>query len=134
MDDEAYERALVEHGLADVQPLYRQLLRRLKTEDPAAYEEAVARYRDQVEAAVDTGAGDPVGVWLAYGAWLAPRLAPGALLRIADNGRAEPAPTPPPAGAMLIHLPDDARRRGFVLAMPTDPSPAQKETAALLCE
>jgi hypothetical protein len=35
---------------------------------------------------------------------------------------------------MLIHLPDDARRRGFVLAMPTDPSPAQKETAALLCE
>ena len=131
---DVYERALAEHGLRDLQPLYRRLLRKLKTVDPAAYDDAVARYRDEVEGAVEEGEGDPIEVWLAYGAWLAPRLAPGTLLRIAENGRAEPAPSPPPAGPMLIHLPKDARQRGFVLAMPAAASPAQRETAALLCE
>jgi len=131
---DAYERALAEHRLLDLQTLYRRLLRKLRTVDPAAYDDAVARYRDEVESAVEEGAGDPVAVWLAYGTWLAPRLAPGTLLRIAENGRAEPAPSPPPAGPMLIHLPNDARQRGFVLAMPAEASPAQQETAALLCE
>lgn len=131
---DAYGRALAEHGLADLQPLYRRLLRRLKGADAAAYEEAVARYRDEVETAVERGEEDPVEVWLAYGAWLAPRLAPGRVLRILENGRAEPASFPPPVGAMLIHLPKDRKQRGFVLAMPAEASPAQQETAALLCE
>lgn len=131
---EAYERALAEHGLADLQPLYRRLLRKLKAADETAYEEAVARYRDEVEAAVENAERDPVEVWLAYGAWLAPRLAPGTLFRIAENGRAEPAPSPLPAGSMLIHLPKDRKQRGFVLAMPAEATSAQKETAALLCE
>lgn len=134
MSGDRYHRALESHGLEDLQPLYRQLLRRLKGEDEAAYEEAVARYRDEVETAVQGVESDPVEVWLRYGAWLAPRLAPGSLLRIAANGRAEPAATPPPPGPMLIHLPKDRKRRGFVLAMPVDATPAQKETAALLCE
>lgn len=131
---EAYGRALAEHGLADLQPLYRRLLRKLKTMDGAAYEEAVARYHDEVETVVEGERRDPVEVWLAYGVWLAPRLAPGRLLAIHENGRAERAPSPPPAGAMLIHLPKDRKQRGFVLAMPAEASPAQKETAALLCE
>lgn len=131
---DAYERALAEHGLADLQPLYRRLLVKLKSADAATYETAVARYRDEVETAVERGEGDPVAVWLEYGTWLAPRLAPGTLLLIAENGRAEPAPSPPPAGRMLIHLPKDRKERGFVLAMPAEASPAQKETAALLCE
>lgn len=129
-----YERSLAKHGLSDLQPLYRQLLRRLKSVDSSAYDEAVTRYRDEVETAVEEGEGDPVTVWLEYGTWLAPRLAPGTLLLIAENGRAEPAPSPPPAGRMLIHLPKDRKQRGFVLAMPAEASPAQKETAALLCE
>lgn len=131
---DAYERGLAECGLADLQPLYRRLLRKLKSVDDAAYDEAVSRYREEVEGAVERGEGDPVGVWLAYGVWLAPRLAPGTLLRITEHGRAEPAPSPPPAGPMLIHLPEDPKRRGYVLAMPAEASPAQKETAALLCE
>jgi hypothetical protein len=127
-----YAAGLSRYGLQDVQPLYRQLLRRLKTVDTTAYEEAVARYRDEVEALVE-GAEDPVAVWVGYGAWLAPRLAPGALMAVDGNGRAEAAGMPPPLGPMLMHLPRDTKVRGFVLAMPANPSSAQTETAALLC-
>lgn len=130
--DDAYLQALAKHGLQDVQPLYRQLLLRLKAQDATEYEEAVARYKDEVESAVDD-ADDPVAVWVGYGAWLAPRLAPGSLRAVDANGLASPAETPPPLGPMLMHLPDDPKVRALVLAMPAEPSPAQKETAALLC-
>lgn len=132
--DDSYRRALQRHGLEDVQPLYRKLLRRLKAEDPGAYEEAVARYHDEVEPASENPDADPVAVWLEYGAWLAPKIAPGSLVVVAETGRANPSPVPPPLGPLLIHLPENRRQRGWVLAMPRDPSPAQSETAALLCE
>lgn len=131
---DAYARSLEEHGLEDVQPLYRGLLRKLKSLDAAAYDEAVARYREDVEAAETTSDTDPLEVWLAYGCWLAERIEPGSLMTIADNGRAEAATDPPPLGPMLIYLPEAANRRGFVLAMPSKATPAQRETAALLCE
>lgn len=127
---DAYQAALARHGLEDVQPLYRRLLVRLKAQDPAAYEEAVARYRDDVEAASENTL-DP---WIAYGRWLAARIAPGSLKTIAPNGRARDASEPVPLGELLVHLPDDTKRRGFVVAMPAEPSDAQRETAALLCE
>jgi hypothetical protein len=128
----SYEDSLAAHGLADVQPLYRKLLVRLKSQDAAAYDEAVARYRDDVEALVDD-AEDPVAVWVGYGAWLAPRIAGGELMAVDENGRARPVGSPPPLGPMLMHLPNDTKERGLVLAMPAEPSPAQEETAALLC-
>lgn len=131
---DAYTRSLDEHGLEDVQGLYRQLLRRLRSHDPAAYDEAVTRYHEDVESAIEGSDADPVEVWVRYGVWLAPRLAPGSLMTIAENGRADPAPDPPPLGTMLIHLPEDTRTRGFVIAMPAAATPAQRETAALLCE
>jgi hypothetical protein len=74
-----------------------------------------------------------VAVWVTYGAWLAPRLAPGETLAVDGNGRAVASGTPPPLGPMLMHLPEDTKVRGFVLAMPANPSSAQTETAALLC-
>jgi hypothetical protein len=126
-----YAASLERHGLEDVQPLYRQLLLRLKSQDPAAYEEAVARYRDEVEGAVE-GAEDPLAVWVNYGVWLAPRLAPGRLKTIDEHGLARDAGSPPPIGPMLLYLPDDQKVRAFVLAMPRDASRAQKETGALL--
>jgi hypothetical protein len=131
---DAYARALENHGLDDVQPLYRALLRKLKSLDAAAYEEAVARYREDVEAAETTSDVDPLEVWLAYGCWLAEKIETGSLMTIADNGRAEAATETPQPGPMLIHLPEAMNRRGFVLAMPSNATPAQRETAALLCE
>ncbi len=130
---DAYSRSLGEHGLEDLQPRYRQLLLRLKSQDAATYEEAVARYHEEVEGAGETG-GDPVAAWLAYGCWLAAKLEPGSLVSIAENGRAEPASSGAVPGPMLIHLPEAANRRGFVIAMPAEATEAQRETAALLCE
>jgi len=129
---DAYAEALAKHGIQDVRPLYRQLLVRLKSQDPAAYEEAVARYRNEVETAVEA-AEDPVALWVGYGAWLAPLLTPGSLRAVDANGLATTTEAPPPLGPMLMHLPDDPKLRGLILAMPAEPSAAQKETAALLC-
>jgi hypothetical protein len=132
--NDAYARSLEEHGLEDVQPLYRVLLRKLKSQDASAYEQAVARYREDVEAVGATSGVDPVAMWLAYGCWLAEIIEPGSLMTIGDNGRAEATTEAPAPGHMLIHLPEATNRRGFVLAMPSDATPAQRETAALLCE
>lgn len=129
---EAYMRALAEHGTEDVQPRYRQLLLRLKARDGSAYERAVARYRSDVEGT--TAAGGALEAWLAYGAWLASSLEPGGLFTISKEGRAARAPDPVPTGAMLIHLPDAKNRKGFVVAMLSAPSDAQRATADLLCE
>ena len=129
----AYSRALAEHGLDDVQPRYRKLLLKLKAQDAAGYEDAVARYRTEVEEKAQASS-EPLGVWLAYGAWLAGQIEPGDLITISKTGRATPAAGPPPMGPMLIHLPEARNRRGLVIAMPSSPSDAQRETAALLCE
>ncbi|MYA32344.1 MAG: hypothetical protein F4164_15580 [Gemmatimonadales bacterium] len=129
---ETYAQALAGHGIEDVQPLYRRLLLRLKTRDGGAYELAVARYRSNVEGV--TEGGEALAAWLSYGAWLACSLEPGGLFTISEEGLAAPAPDPSPMGAMLIHLPDAANRRGFVIAMPAAPSEAQRATADLLCE
>lgn len=129
---DSYAEGLVRHGLEDVQPLYRQLLLQLKSHDAAAYEEAVVRYREQVEGTV-ADADDPVAVWVEYGTWLAPRLMPGSVKAIDEDGRATDAGSPAPLGPLLVHLPDDQKSRALLLAMPSAPSPAQRETAALLC-
>ena len=129
---DAYREALRSHGLADVQPGYRKLLLSLKSRDPRAYEEAVSRYHADVEAP-EVGT-DPVAAWVTWGRWLTQKIEPGTLKSIDENGRARDAEGPAPLGEMLIHLPEDARRRGFVVAMPAEPSDAQRETAALLCE
>ena len=129
---DAYAEALAEHGIQDVQPLYRQLLLRLKARDEGAYERAVARYRSDVEGV--TGGGEALAAWLSYGAWLASSLEPGGLFTISEAGLAARAPDPFAPGAMLIHLPDAANRKGFVIAMPAAASEAQRATADLLCE
>ncbi|MDX1577254.1 MAG: hypothetical protein R3266_02170, partial [Gemmatimonadota bacterium] len=129
---DAYRRALEEHGLQDVQPSYRKLLLELKSRDAAAYEQAVVRYREDVEGGADEGA-DPLPDWIAYGRWLAERIEPGSLREIESNGRARDAGEPARLGPLLIHLPDDEKRRGFLVAMPAEPSEAQQEAVSLLC-
>ena len=128
----AYIEALAAHGLEDVQPRYRRLLLRLKARDAAAYERAVERYRSDVEG---VASGDEaLAAWLSYGAWLASRIEPGTLVRISTDGLASPAPDPAPSGPLLIQLPEAPNRKALVVAMPADPSEAQRATVDLLCE
>ena len=130
-DEEAYRAALARHGVADVQPLYRQFLRRLKAQDGQLYEAAVARYETDVLGA--DRASDALQTWIDYGAWLAGSLAPGRLIAIDAAGRAEGASRPLPMGLLLLHLPDGTGERGLPVAVPEDPSDAQQAARKILC-
>ena len=126
----AYESALTEHGLEDVQPRYRRLLVDLKGADADAYERAVERYRSDVESVLDDAS--VLDAWVAYGAWLAHELAPGKLVWIDENGRARPVEGTVPLGTLLMQIPSEARQKAVVVTLPREPSDAQRETAALL--
>jgi hypothetical protein len=128
------EEALGRSGLADLRPAYRKLLLRLKESDPAAFEEATRRYRDDLEPAIESGSRDPVTAWLEYGVWLAGRFAEGRPVAIDATGRArdfDPEETSG-AGDMILFLPEDDRAPVTLLAVPGEPSDPQRETAALL--
>ena len=128
--DDALERA----GLADMRPAYRRLLVRLKSSDPAAFEEASRRYRDELEPAIASGSIDPITVWLKYGIWLADQFGEGRALAIDSSGRARPfdPSTTPDGGTMILHVPEDDRKPATLLALPSAPSDPQRETADLL--
>ncbi len=128
--DEALERV----GLADMRPAYRKLLVRLKQADPAAFEEASRRYRDELEPAIATEQVDPILAWIGYGIWLAGQFSEGRPLAIDASGRARPFdPTSTPgSGAMIVHVPEDDRAPATLLAIPSAPSEPQRETADLL--
>lgn len=128
----AYQAALSQHALCDVQPIYRQLLRRLKAGESGLYEEAVERYQADVLGAEDTDS-DPLLRWVTYGAWLAALVAPGQLVAVDREGRARSPDGPPPLGPLLLHLPEAKSERGIPVAVPADPSEAQEATRKLLC-
>lgn len=131
--DESYRAALDAHEVEDVQPAYRTLLRRLKMQGADVYERAVDRYRNHVQPLLESGEGDPLLGWIDYGVWLAERWQPGRVVAVDESGLAEPVEETPPLGPLLIHLPDDAKEPGWILAAPRSPSESQRVTAELLC-
>lgn len=128
--DDRLAAALADRDLEDPRPLYRDLLRELRSEDPGAYEEAVERYEREVAAAEGD---DPVAAWFGYGRWLASRLAPGRAVAVDRSGRSREsdAGAPPPA-CLLLHLPESTSRRAITLAVPSHPTEHQEETRELL--
>jgi len=129
---EAYRAALSHHAICDVQPVYRQFLRRLKANNAGLYEEAVERYQADVVSGADVDS-DPLLRWVRYGAWLAGQIAPGRLVAVDREGRARKPDGPPPLGPLLLHLPEGTGERGVPIAVPADPSEAQEATRKLLC-
>jgi hypothetical protein len=129
---EAYRRALSHHGICDVQPVYRQFLRRLRANDAGLYEAAVERYQADVIGGAEVDS-DPLLRWVRYGAWLAGQIAPGQLVAVDRQGRAGRLDGPPPLGPLLLHLPEGKGERGVTIALPADPSDAQEATRKLLC-
>ncbi len=129
---EVYLTALSHHGICDVQPVYRQFLRRLKAVDAGVYEEAVERYQADVVSGADVDS-DPLLRWVRSGAWLAGQIAPGQVVAVDRQGRARKPDGPPPLGPLLLHLPEGKGERGVPIAVPADPSEAQEATRKLLC-
>lgn len=134
MSGQGYEAALAERELADVRPLYRELLKELKAQDPDAYREAVRRYEEEVQPAAEE-ADDPLRRWLGYGRWLADRLIEGRAVAVDRTGRSREFAegTAPPEGALVLHLPESTRRRALELAVPAQPTEYQEAARELLC-
>jgi hypothetical protein len=126
--DEALEAA----GFADMRPVYRAMLRRLKERDAADFAEATRRYEQVLVPAVAGGDADPVAAWVEYGAWLARRLGPGRLVRLDESGLAIDADPKPVPGHVMLYLPDEARDPAIALLGPVAPSAAQKAALELL--
>ena len=126
------EQALERAGLADPRPALRDLLRELKATDPAAFAEATARYQQAVVPAAAAESDEPLAAWLAYGSWLADRVAPGELVSIDASGRSRPSPPTIRTGELYLHLPSDRKRRALPLLVPRRPSKPQTETISLL--
>lgn len=150
-----YEEALSRHGVRDLQPTCRELLRRLKAEDERAYEEGVARYRETLLPTVAAGEVDPVGAWIDYGAWLCGKLGEGRCVAVDESGRAESLEPGPggswsggdrvaadddevasedgSGGRLVLFLPSNTGRQAIPIAVPLEPSEPQRVTAELLC-
>ncbi len=127
-----FARRLEETGARDPREFYRGLLRELKEADLEGYEEMVARYRTDVVTPIEEGEGDPLVLWLAFGARVAGRLHPGRTVVIGEDGRATPFAPPPDHRQLLLHLPDDVKTRAIPVGIPADPTPAQAATLDLL--
>ncbi len=130
--DQRFEARLAETGARDPREFYREVLRSLREADPDAYREMVERYQSEVvEVLADTDR-DPLLTWLEFGRALAARAAPGTLVMVDGTGRAAPAPEAISHRDLLLQIPEDRRTRALPVAIPPEPTPAQRATLDLL--
>jgi hypothetical protein len=118
-------------GIADPRPSYRDWLRRLRQNEPDAFDRAIRHYERQVLPALREG--DPLPAWIEYGRFLATLTAAGDVVRIDEQGRAAPWTADSPAGLVLF-IPGEAAADVMVLSQPISPTDAQHATIALLVE
>lgn len=122
--------ALAASAVEDPRVLYRDRLRQLRAEDPAAFARALDYFENTLVPAV-AGDSDPLSAWLAYGTFLAELPGRGRTLAVDAGGRARPY-QPPPDASLILFLPEDGRRNVEVLFGPRQRSPAQQATVDLL--
>ncbi|MEN8144682.1 MAG: hypothetical protein ABFS14_06980 [Gemmatimonadota bacterium] len=126
------EEALASAAMSDPRPLYRELLRELKTGGGESFTEASQRYQSAVLPSIAVDGADPLSEWIGYGRWLAERCRSGKFVSVDATGRATDAPDVHPPSAVLLHIPAEAKLPAYLLASPARPSPAQRATLELL--
>ena len=126
------DSSLSRAGLEDPRPALRDLLRRLRAQDPEGFSEATDRYERVLVPAAASEDTDPLVAWIEYARWLTDRLAHGKAVKIDVTGRASSAPGEPEPGMLLIHIPDEQTTRAIVLLAPQQLSEPQRETVRLL--
>jgi hypothetical protein len=134
--DRRSEDAFARSTWLDPRADYRDLLRRLKESDTAAFASAVREYEAAVVERLADPAADPVAAWLGYGVRLAGWLGGGRTVEIDAAGRAAEMGAIDRAerATLLLHLPAAEGARAIVIASPREPSEAQRATLALLVE
>ena len=126
------EAALKAGGYADMRPVYRAILKRLKQKDAVLFDEATARYEETLLPALADDTTDPVAAWVEYGAWLARKLTTGRLTHLDQTGLATNGDPTPVPGEVLLYLPDEKSESAIPLLRPAEPSAAQLATLGLL--
>lgn len=124
--DALLESALEATGARDPREFYRERLRELKQAHPAAYEKAVAHYRDVLVPGVAGGELEPLEAWTEYGRTLAELEAPGRTMVVDATGRAHPYEPPVNRDGLILHIPDDRKHRALLVGLPPELSPAQR--------
>lgn len=132
MTTDRTETAFEAGGYADMRPVYRAILKRLKQKDAVLFDEATARYQETLVPALADGEIDPISAWVEYGAWLARKLATGRLVRLDESGFATNCEAAPAPGQVLLYLPDEKGESAIPLLQPVEPSVAQKAALGLL--
>lgn len=125
------EAALAAHGARDPREFYRERLRDLKQADAAAYDRAVAYYRDTLLPSIAHGEAEPLAAWTEYGRTLAEALAPGRTVRIDGTGRAHPYEGPGGTD-LVLQIPEGKGGRAVLVALPAELTRAQKATYHVL--
>ncbi len=130
--DVLFERRRAETGARDPRDHYRNRLRELKGTSPAAYEEAVAYYRDTLLPSIVSAEADPVAAWIDYGRRIANLAAEGRTVTVDATGRSHEYAFPAPTEHLVLHLPRSGRERAEAVGIPPEPSPAQQAAYDLL--
>lgn len=126
----------IESGARDPREHYRTLMRALKEKSPEAYREAVRHYQEELVPAVAEEMAEPVAAWRDFGRMLAELTTPGRAVTVDVTGAARPYDPSDDAGGpgdeLVLHLPEEGRRRALLVALPPEPSDAQRATCRLL--
>lgn len=118
-------------GARDPREFYREQLKALRERDEAAYEAAVAYYRDTLIPSIADGSAEPLPAWTLYGKRLAELAHAGRTVGIDASGRSRAWDGWVP-GELVLHLPEEARARALLVQLPPDPSRAQRATYSWL--
>ncbi len=122
------EAALEETGARDPRDFYRVQLRELRTEDRSGYESAVEYYKETLLPRVADPEVDALAAWTDYGRHLATLRVQGRTVSIDASGRAVAYASPADRTSLVLHLPDDQKRRALLVGLPEELSPAQRAT------
>lgn len=121
------QEALDRTGARDPREYYRSRLKALRDRDRAAYDRAVAHYRDVLIPGIVAG-GEPLAAWTEYGRTLAELQGPGRTVAIDATGRSTPYSPPAPLDHLILHLPDASRDDALLVGLPVELTPAQRAT------
>lgn len=130
--EQRFASALEATGARDPRPFYRDQLKALKDEDPAAFRQATEYYETTLLPALASEQSDPLGEWLEYGRMIVALRVEGSTVRIDATGRSRPYSRPVGLDELVLHLPTSTRQRAIPVGIPAELSAPQRATFDLL--
>lgn len=129
--DERLAKALERTGAGDPRGPCRLLLRSIKEKDDPTYAAAIDRFESTVRAIADEST-EPLEAWIAFARHLAEALDPGTDVVVDATGRSAPLQSDGSWSDLILHIPDDPKRRTSLVNAPPEPSDAQAAAIELL--